>query len=384
MHFELTEDQKILQRTTRKFSDEEIWPYSTEWDDKHIFPVHVFKKMGEMGLMGLLIPEEYGGSGGTLTDYVVAMEEISRGCPSVGLTWGGHMSIGTQPIVMFGNGEQKKRYLPKLASGEYIGAFGLTEPNAGSDAGGIQTTAVLNGDEWMINGSKCFISNPGTEISYGVVILAKTGEREGGKKEFTCFIVEKGTPGYTVGKHYEKMAWMSGDTHELIFEDCQVPKENLLGERGRGLAQMLAALDVGRVGFAASSLGLAQRSYELALGHAQERVQFGNRLASYQLIQSKIANMVVNIEAARLLDYKAAWLADNGQRYGLEAAVAKYYASEVASKTVDEAAQIFGGYGFMKEYPINRLYRIARILKIGEGANEVLQTMVIARSVGCY
>jgi len=384
MDFQLNEEERILQQTVKKFSDEEIWPYSTEWDDNHVFPYPVFKKMGEMGLMGLLIPEEYGGSGNNLVSYAVAMEEISRGCPSIGLTWGGHMSIGVKPIIMFGTEEQKKKYLPKLASGEYLGAFGLTEPGAGSDASGIQTTAVQDGDEWVINGTKCFISNPGTDISYGVVVLVKTGEKPGGGKELTSFIVDKGTPGYTIGKHYEKMAWMSGDTHELVFEDCRIPKENLLGSRGKGLTQMLAALDVGRVGFAATSIGLAQRAYELALAHARERVQFGKRLASFQLIQSKIANMAVGIEAARLLTLKAAYLGDTNQPFGLQASMAKYYASEVAAKTADEALQIFGGYGFMKEYPINRLNRFSRILKIGEGANEVLQSLVIARGVGCY
>lgn len=384
MNFDLIEKHKNLQKMVRDFSDNEIWPYATEWDDNHEFPYHIFKKMADLGLMGLVIPEEYGGSGEGLVSYVVCMEEISRGCPSIGLTWGGHMSLGTQPFVLFGSEEQKNRYLPKLASGEYLGAFGLTEPDAGSDASAVKTTAVLEGNEWVINGTKTFISNPGTEISYGVVILAKSGQREDGRPEFSSIVIEKGTPGYTIGKQFEKMAWNSGDTRELIFEDCRVPKDNLVGERGRGLAQMLAVLDIGRVGFAATCIGLAQRAYELALDYAKKRVQFGNTISRYQLIQSKIANMAVEIELARMLTYKAAWLGDNGKRFSLEAAMAKYYASEIACKTVAEALQIFGGYGFTKEYPINRLYRLAPILKIGEGTNEVLQTMVIARGVGCY
>jgi alkylation response protein AidB-like acyl-CoA dehydrogenase len=224
MNFELNEENRILQRTVRDFADSEIWPYSTEWDDNHVFPYHIFKEMGELGLMGLLIPEEYGGSGGSLLSYAVAMEEICRGCPSIGLTWGGHMSLGVQPFVLFGNEDQKRKYLPKFATGQYLGAFGLTEPNAGSDASSIQTRAVQDGDEWVINGTKCFISNPGTDISYGVVILAISGVDDKGKKEFSNFIVEKGTPGYTIGKQYDKMAWCSGDTHELIFEDCRIPQ----------------------------------------------------------------------------------------------------------------------------------------------------------------
>jgi len=381
MDFALSDVHRDLQRLARDFTNKEIIPNIEKWDQERVFPVELFRKMGELGFMGLLVPEEYGGTGHDTLAYTVVMEEISRGDVGIGLNYGGHMSLGTMPFVLFGNEQQKQKYLTRLARGEILGAFGLTEPGAGSDAAGIKTTAVLDGDYWVVNGSKCFISNTGTPLSYGGVFLVVTGTRPDGRKEYSCLIIERGTPGYTIGNNYNKMGWHTGDTREQIFENCRVPKENLLGERGAGLRQFLAVLDIGRVGFAASSLGLAVACFEAAVAHAKQRVQFGQPIGKFQAIQFKLANMAVNIELARLITHKAAWLRDQGLPFSQEAAMAKYFASEIAVDAASEAVQIHGGYGFIEEYPVCRYYRNAKILEIGEGTNEICQ-LVIARNLG--
>jgi len=381
MDFALSDVHRDLQRLARDFTNKEIIPNIEKWDQERVFPVELFRKMGELGFMGLLVPEEYGGTGHDTLAYTVVMEEISRGDVGIGLNYGGHMSLGTMPFVLFGNEQQKQKYLTRLARGEILGAFGLTEPGAGSDAAGIKTTAVLDGDYWVVNGSKCFISNTGTPLSYGGVFLVVTGTRPDGRKEYSCLIIERGTPGYTIGNNYNKMGWHTGDTREQIFENCRVPKENLLGERGAGLRQFLAVLDIGRVGFAASSLGLAVACFEAAVAHAKQRIQFGQPIGKFQAIQFKLANMAVNIELARLITHKAAWLRDQGLPFSQEAAMAKYFASEIAVDAASEAVQIHGGYGFIEEYPVCRYYRNAKILEIGEGTNEICQ-LVIARNLG--
>lgn len=382
MYSELSEQHLQLRKMARDFTEKEILPKIEGWDRQRLFPTDLFKKMGELGFMGLLVPEEYGGAGLDTLAYAVVMEEISRGDVGIGLSWGGHMSLGTMPYVMYGSEEQKQKYLTRLAAGEYLGAMGLTEPSAGSDAAGTRTRAVLDGDQWVVNGAKCFISNTGTDISYGGVFLVVSDVDGNGRKEFSTLIIEHGTPGYTLGKNYEKMGWHTGDTREQIFENCRVPKENLLGTRGAGLRQFLSVLDIGRVGFASSCLGLARACLEAALEYAKQREQFGRPISKFQAIQFKLANMAANIELARLIIHKAACLRDQGKPFSHEAAIAKYFASKIAVEAASEAVQIHGGYGYIEEYPVCRYYRNAKILEIGEGSNEICQ-MVIARNLGC-
>lgn len=382
MDFKLTEEQQMLKDMCRSFAEKEIMPNAEHWYKTGEFATDVFKKMAELDLMGLLVAEEYGGSDVGTVSYVAAMEEIARGDQSIAATWNAHITIGTVPFMYFGTAEQKEKFLKPLAKGEIIGAFGLTEANAGSDARGIATKAELKGDEWVINGTKAFITNVGTPISYGVVILAITGLDEKGRKQFSAIIVPKDTPGFTIGKRYEKIGWHCVDTRELIFEDARVPKSNLLGELGAGLKHFMEVLDVGRISIAALSLGCAQRALELSIQHSQDRVQFGKPICKNQAIQFKIADMAMQIETARLLTYKAAWLRDNDKSYALEAAMAKTYASEVAVRVTEQAVQIHGGYGYTEEYAISRFYRDAKILTIGEGTNEI-QRMIIAKMLGC-
>ena len=382
MDFKLTEEQQMLKDMCRDFAEKEIMPKADTWNKTGEFPTEIFKKMAELDLMGLLISEEYGGSNAGTVAYVAAMEEIARADQSVAATWNAHITIGSVAFQYFGTEEQKKKYLIPLAKGEKLGAFGLTEANAGSDARGIKTKAVLEGNEWVINGTKCFITNVGTPLSYGVIILAITGEDAKGNKKFSAFIVPKEAKGFTIGKRYEKIGWHAVDTRELVFEDCRIPKENLIGSEGEGLKQFLEVLDVGRVSIAAVAIGLAQRAFELALSHSQERVQFGKPICKNQAIQFKLADMATKIELARLITYKAAWLRDNNLPYAKEAAMAKTYASEAAVRVSEEAVQIHGGYGYTDEYVISRFYRDSKVLTIGEGTNEI-QRMVIARLIGC-
>lgn len=382
MDFKLTEEQEMLKDMCRSFAEKEIMPNAEHWYKNHEFPTQVFKKMAELDLMGLLIPEEFGGANVGTVSYVAAMEEIARADQSIAATWNAHITIGSVPFVYFGTPDQKEKYLKRLAKGEILGAFGLTEANAGSDARGIATKAELVGNEWVINGTKCFITNVGTPLSYGVVILAITGLDAKGRKQFSAIIIPKDTPGFTIGKRYEKIGWNCVDTRELIFEDCHVPKENLLGQVGDGLKHFMEVLDVGRISIAALSVGLAQRAMELAISHSQNRVQFGQPICKNQAIQFKLADMAMQTECARLLTYKAAWLRDNNLPYAKEAAMAKTYASEVAVRVAEQAVQVHGGYGYTEEYAISRFYRDSKILTIGEGTNEI-QRMIIARLIGC-
>ncbi|MBI5374675.1 MAG: acyl-CoA dehydrogenase family protein [Candidatus Schekmanbacteria bacterium] len=382
MDFKLTEEQEMLKDMCRSFAEKEIMPNAEHWYKNHEFPTQVFKKMAELDLMGLLIPEEFGGANVGTVSYVAAMEEIARADQSIAATWNAHITIGSVPFVYFGTPDQKEKYLKRLAKGEILGAFGLTEANAGSDARGIATKAELVGNEWVINGTKCFITNVGTPLSYGVVILAITGLDAKGRKQFSAIIIPKDTPGFTIGKRYEKIGWNCVDTRELIFEDCHIPKENLLGQVGDGLKHFMEVLDVGRISIAALSVGLAQRAMELAISHSQNRVQFGQPICKNQAIQFKLADMAMQTECARLLTYKAAWLRDNNLPYAKEAAMAKTYASEVAVRVAEQAVQVHGGYGYTEEYAISRFYRDSKILTIGEGTNEI-QRMIIARLIGC-
>jgi len=381
MDFELNEEQRMLQALCRDFAQNEIIPNADEWNRNRRFPVEIFRRMAELGLMGLLIPQEYGGADVGAVAFVAAMEEISKGDQSVAAAWNAHLTIGSLPLLAFGTEEQKRRYLVPLAQGQAIGAFGLTEPGAGSDAAGVQTRAVLEGDEWVINGRKIFISNAGTPISYGVVILVTTGTVEG-KKRYANLIVPRGTPGYIEGQRLRTIGWYGMDTRELIFDDCRVPRENLLGEEGAGLRQFLNILDPGRISVAALSLGLAQACLEAALKYAKERIQFGQPIAKFQATQFKLAEMATQVELARLITYKAAWLYDRKLPHSKEAAMAKLYASETAMHCADEAVQIHGGYGYTEDYIVSRYFRDAKVLEIGEGTNEI-QHIVIARHLGC-
>jgi short/branched chain acyl-CoA dehydrogenase len=382
MDFTLNEEQQLLKELCRDFARQEIAPYADEWFDAEYFPVEVFRKMADLQLMGLLIPKEYGGTDVGCVALVAAMEEIARVDQSIAAAWQAHMTIGSLPLLFFGTEEQKQRWLVPLARGERIGAFGLTEPQAGSDAANIQTTAVRDGDEWVINGTKCFITNAGTELSYGLAALTVSGYDPDGKKRYSAFIIPRDTPGYTVGRLYNKIGWHMVDTREQIFEDCRVPREHLLGEEGMGFRQFMQTLDVGRISIAALSAGLCQACLDLSLTYAKQRQAFGKPISQHQAIQFKLADMATEVEMVRLLTYKAAWLRDSGQPYGREAAMAKLAASEAAVRAADQAVQIHGGYGYVREFPISRFYLDSKILTIGEGTNEI-QRMVIARQLGC-
>ena len=382
MDFSLSEEQLAIRNTCRDFAEQEIKPQAEELDRTGSFPYKIVREMGELGLLGLPFPEEYGGAGADFLSYCLAIEEISRGDVSVGITMEAHTSLGATPFHLFGNQEQKERYLMPLARGEQLWAFGLTEPEAGSDSGGTQTRAVLRDDKWHIDGSKCFITNAGTDMTGGVTITAVTGQRPDGRKEISNLIVPKGTPGYEIGQPYRKMGWKASDTRPLAFESCEIPAENILGERGDGFRQFMQILDAGRVAIAALSVGLAQACLDEALSYAKARKQFGQPISKFQAIQFKLADMETEIELARLMYYKAAWLHMQGRPYTREASMAKLFASETATRAADQAVQIHGGYGFMDEYPVSRYWRSVKVNEIGEGTSEV-QRMLIAKTLGC-
>jgi alkylation response protein AidB-like acyl-CoA dehydrogenase len=377
MDFNYNENQKLISEMIRSFSVKEIVPNIKEWDDNQIFPVHVFKKLGELGLMGVLVPQEYGGSGFGYAEYVTAIEELAKVDPSVGLSMAAHNSLCTGHIMQFGNEEQKKKYLPKLASAEYLGAWGLTEHNTGSDSGGMSTTAVKDGDDWVLNGAKNFITHA---ISGDVsVVIVRTGEK-GDSKGISSFIVEKGTPGLTSGKKEDKLGMRASETAELIFDNCRVPQSNLLGNVGDGFVQAMKVLDGGRISIAALSLGIAKGAYEAALKYAKERVQFGKPIAQHQAIAFKLADMATTIEASELLIYKAVGKKNANQKVTLDGAMAKYYSSEVAVKVSTDAIQVLGGYGYTKDFPVERFYRDSKLCTIGEGTSEI-QKIVIAKQI---
>src|SRR5215211_1431057 len=376
MDFELSDDHALIRRTVRDFAEGEVKPVAEELDREKRFPYEIVAKLGELGLMGIPFPEEYGGGGGDSLAYALAVEELTRVDSSVAITMCAHTSLGTQPIYLFGTEEQKRRYLPDLCAGRKLGAFGLTEPEAGSDAGNTRTRAARDNGEWVINGAKQFITNAGTEISGHVAITARTGEGE-----ISNLIVENGTPGYTQGEPYRKMGWNASDTRPLTFTDCQVPEENLLGPRGAGFKQFLHVLDIGRIGVSAMGIGLAQGALDEALAYAKERRAFGQPISKFQAIQAKLADISARLEAARLLMYKSAVLKDLGKNFTLTAAQAKLESGRLAVRATEEAVQIHGGYGYIEEYPVCRFYRDAKILTIGEGTDEV-QQMVIARALG--
>jgi alkylation response protein AidB-like acyl-CoA dehydrogenase len=381
MHFDLSDDHRLLQQTVRDFAVNEVAPVAEEHDRAKRFPYEVVRKLGELGLMGIPFPEEYGGAGADTLAYAIAVEELTRIDSSVAITLCAHTSLGTQPIYLFGTEEQKREWLPVLTSGERLGAFGLTEPEAGSDAGNTQTRARLDEatGEWVVNGAKQFITNAGTDISGVVAITAVTGEN--GRKEISNLLVPNDTAGYEQGAPYRKMGWNASDTRPLTFTDARVPQENLLGRRGEGFKQFLHILDIGRIGVAAMGVGLAQGCLDEALRYAKERRAFGQAISKFQAIQAKLADMATEIEAARLLTYKAARLKDAGRDFTLTAAQAKLKTGRLAVRCAEEAVQIHGGYGFIEEYPVCRHYRDAKILTIGEGTDEV-QQMVIARALG--
>jgi len=382
MDFTLNEEQQAIRDTCRDFAEQEIKPLAEEMDRTGEFPYEIVRKMGKLGLLGLPFPEEYGGAGADFLSYCIAIEEISRGDVSVGITMEAHTSLGASPFYLFGSKEQKEHYLTQLARGEQLWAFGLTEPEAGSDSGGTQTRAVLRDGSWHIDGSKNFITNAGTEMTGGATITAVTGKQHDGRNEITNIIVPKGTPGYIIGNAYKKMGWKASDTRPLTFEDCNVPEGNILGQRGDGFKQFMQILDAGRVAIAALSVGLAQACLDEALSYAKERKQFGKHLSEFQAIQFKLADMDTEIELARLMYYKAAWLNMQGKPYTREASIAKLFASETAKRAADQAVQIHGGYGFMDEYPVSRYWRSVKVNEIGEGTSEV-QRMLIAKLLGC-
>jgi short-chain 2-methylacyl-CoA dehydrogenase len=377
MNLDLTDEQREIRRLVRDFAEGEVKPVAEELDRTKAFPYEIVQKLGKLGLMGIPHPQEYGGGGADNLSYALAIEELARVDSSVGITVAAHTSLGTWPIVAFGDQEQKQTWLPKLTSGEQLAAFGLTEPEAGSDAGNTRTRAVPDNGDWVINGAKQFITNAGTDITGCVTITARTGD-----DEVSNLIVPNGTPGYDIGTGYRKMGWNASDTRPLSFEDCRVPQENLLGPRGQGFKQFLQTLDGGRIGVAAMGLGLAQGALDEALSYAKERIAFGQPISKYQAIQAKLADMSTEVEAARLLTYKAALEKDAGKPFGLTAAQAKLKTGRLAVRVAEEAVQIHGGYGYIEEYPVCRFYRDAKILTIGEGTDEV-QQMVIARALGC-
>jgi short-chain 2-methylacyl-CoA dehydrogenase len=376
LDFEIADHHRLLRETVREFAEHEIAPVAEELDHTKQFPYEIVKRLGELDLMGIPFPEEYGGAGGDSLAYAIVVEELARIDSSVAITLCAHTSLGTQPVYLFGTEEQKRQWLPPLCRGERLGAFGLTEPEAGSDAGNTKTRAELEDGEWVINGSKQFITNAGTDISGLVVITAVTGP-----DEISNIIVPNGTPGYEQGEQYRKMGWHASDTRPLSFTDCRVLETNLLGPRGGGLRQFFHVLDIGRIGVAAMGIGLAQGAFEQALAYAKERRAFGSPISKFQSIQAKLANLSTEIDATRLLVHKAAWLKDAGRNFTLVAAQAKLKSGRLAVHAADEAVQIHGGYGYIEEYPVCRFYRDAKILTIGEGTDEI-QEMVIARALG--
>ena len=380
MDFDLTDEQRLLRDTVRDFARQEVAPIAEELDRTKSFPYELVAKMGELGLMGIPFPEEYGGGGADTLAYALAVEELTRIDSSVAITMAAHTSLGTMPIHLWGTDEQKDDWLPQLCSGKKLAAFGLTEPEAGSDAGNTQTRAKLEDGEWVVNGAKQFITNTGTDISGCVTITAVTG-RDDGQKEISNIIVPNGAPGYEQGEPYRKMGWNASDTRPLTFDDCRLPEGNLLGRRGEGFKQFLQILDGGRIGIAAMGVGLAQGALDEAISYAKERQAFGQPIGKFQAIQAKIADISAQLEAARLLVYRAAILKDRGEPFTLTAAQAKLITGRLAVRATEEAVQIHGGYGYIEEYPVCRFYRDAKILTIGEGTDEV-QQMVIARQLG--
>jgi alkylation response protein AidB-like acyl-CoA dehydrogenase len=381
MNFDLSDEQKLLRDTVREFALAEVKPVAEELDRTKSFPYAIVEKLGGLGLMGIPFPQEYGGGGADTLSYVLAVEELARIDSSVCITMAAHTSLGTMPIYLWGSDEQKSEWLPRLCTGERLASFGLTEPEAGSDAGNVRTTAKLDGGEWVVNGAKQFITNSGTDISGCVSITAVTGEANG-RKEISNLIVPTGTPGYEFGEPYRKMGWNASDTRPLSFEDCRLPEGSLLGRRGDGFKNFLHILDGGRIGVAAMGVGLAQGALDEAIAYAKERQAFGQAISRFQSIQAKIADLSAQIEAARLLTWRAALEKDAGKSFTLTAAQAKLITGRLAVRATEEAVQIHGGYGYIEEYPVCRFYRDAKILTIGEGTDEV-QQMVIARQLGC-
>ena len=376
MNFDLSPEHELVRSTVREFAERRVAPLAEELDREHRFPYELVADLAGLGLMGMPVPEEYGGAGADTLSYAIAVEELTRIDSSVAITMAAHTSLGTMPILMFGTEEQKRQWLPDLASGKRLAAFGLTEAGAGSDAAASRTTAEERDGQWIVNGSKIFITNAGTDITACVTITARTGD-----DEISNLIVPNGTPGYGISPPMRKLGWRASDTRELSFENCAVPAENLLGERGEGFRQFLEVLDGGRISVAAMGVGLAQGAFDLAIAYAKEREQFGRPIARFQAVQFALADMAVEIEAGRALTYKAAWLKDQARPLAQDAAMAKLYTGELSHRVANAALQIHGGYGFMDESAISRLYRDQKILEIGEGTNEV-QRMVIARHLG--
>ncbi len=379
MNFDLTQEQRMLHKMIREFANEVVAPGADERDKTKQFPVEIFKQLADLNLLGLPFDEEYGGGGADYISFALVVEELSRACASTGITYSAHISLGGAPLSLFGTEEQKQKYLTQVCSGQSMGAFGLTEPNAGSDAGGTRTTAVKEGDDWVINGSKCFITN----ASYArFLALTAVTDKEKGSKGITAFIVPTDAPGFTVLNNYEKLGLHSSNTTELVIDNVRVPHENILGKEGEGFKQFLITLDGGRIGIGAMAVGIAQAAYDKALQYARERQAFGSSISKFQAIQFKLADMAMQIELARNMVLKAAWLKDNGRKFTKEAAMAKLYASEIAMAATHQAIQIHGGYGYMREYQVERFFRDARLLEIGEGTSEILRS-VIAREIGC-
>ncbi|OHX51920.1 acyl-CoA dehydrogenase [Planococcus salinarum] len=379
MNFDLTQEQQMIKKTIKEFADKVVAPGAIDRDRSKEFPTEIFKQLSDMGMMGLPFDEKYGGAGADSTSFAIVTEELSRACASTGITYSAHISLGGAPLNLFGTDEQKEKYLAPICTGESFGAFGLTEPNAGSDAGGTETRAIEDGDDWVINGSKVYITN--ASHAKHLAITAITGMVDG-KKEISAIIVPTDAEGFTIIDNYEKMGLNSSNTTELVLDNVRVPKENLLGKRGDGFKQFLVTLDGGRIGIAAMAVGIAQAAFNRALAYSKERKQFGKTLSEFQITQFKLADMAMKIELARNMVYKAAWMKDQGRPFTKEASMAKLYASEISMQVANEAIQIHGGYGYMKEYEVERYMRDAKLLEIGEGTSEV-QRMVIARQIGC-
>jgi alkylation response protein AidB-like acyl-CoA dehydrogenase len=377
LSFDMTENQRMIADMVRDFAEREIKPFMREWDDTQHFPIDTFHKMGELGLLGVLVPQEYGGSGFGYTEYVTAIEELSKVDPSIGLSMAAHNSLCTGHIMQFGNERQRQQYLPKLATGQWIGAWGLTEPNTGSDAGNMRTTAVQDGDYWILNGAKNFITHG--KSGHVAVVIVRTGE-VGDSHGMTAFVVERGTPGFKAGRKEDKLGMRASETTEMIFEDCRIHNDQMLGQIGEGFIQSMKVLDGGRISIAALSLGIAQGAYEAALQYSKERQQFNRPISSFQGISFKLADMATEIEAARLLTFRAADLKNRGKSVNLESAMAKLYASECCVRVANEAVQIFGGYGYTKDYPAEKFYRDSKLCTIGEGTSEI-QKLVIGRAI---
>lgn len=379
LDFDLSSEQAMIRNLAREFADEKVAPGASERDKTGEFPLHLVKEMGKLGLFGIPFSEEYGGMGGDTVSYALAVEEISRADASLGITLAAHCSIGMGPVYYFGTPAQKERWLPGAARGEYLASFGLTEPNAGSDSAGTQTRAVLQGEEWVINGAKIYITN----AAYcGYIVCTAVTDPQAGHKGISAFIVPQGTPGFTVGPTYEKMGLHSSDTRPLFFDDVHIPAENLLGRTGEGFRQFMITLDGGRISIGAMAVGIAQASLDAALSYAKGRSQFGQPISKFQAIQFKLADMAMEIEMARMMVLKAAWLKDQGRPFSKEAAMAKLFASEVATRAANQAIQIHGGAGYMEEYPVSRFWRDAKLTEIGEGTSEI-QRIVIAKQLGC-